>query len=211
MTIHDTAAPVPFAGIQSPGAPGRALPGALAATGAVLLALGAVLGPVMMFDPSPYSVKSGESAHLVHYALWAGCLIVLSQVYPLLGGGSSGAGMVSARAGVAAGAGVALDACTRFALAFYNPFLASHAPDLLDTAPDAVLLVPLLSAGVAAMSGTVWLAVSGWRRGTFPWPAAVLLLIGAVTIPAIGPLSNVAVGGALLWIGLSVLRRRGRA
>ena len=54
----------------------------------------------------------------------------------------------------------------------------------------------------------IWLGVSGWRARVFPRAAVVLLVIGAVAIPAIGPLSNVLVGTAVLWIGSALLRRR---
>ena len=188
---------------------GRGVMLGLSVSGGVLLALGAALGPIMMFDPRPYSELAGTSAHLVHYAIWTACLVALSQLYPRLGGMHAGAGRrVSAVAATVAAVGVALDACARFALAFFNPLLANHEPYLLDTAPDAVLLVPSIGAGLVAMIGTVWLGVSGWRARVFPRPAAVLLVIGAITIPAIGTLSNILVGAGLAWIGVAALRRR---
>jgi hypothetical protein len=181
----------------------------LGVTGGVLLALGVSLGPVMLLDPRPYSELAGTGAHLVHYAVWTVCLVALSQLLPRLGGvRGAGARAVSPVAATVAGAGVALDACARFSLAFFNPVLARHEPALLDTPPDAVVLVPSLAVGVLAMVGVAWLGVSGWRAGVFPRPAVVLLVIGAVAIPALGPVSNVLVGAALTWIGIAALRRR---
>jgi hypothetical protein len=164
----------------------------------------------MMFSSSPYSELSGTTGHLVHYAVWTACLIALSQLYPRLAGMSLTPGRrISTVAATVAAVGVALDACGRFVLAFVNPMLAEHEPSLLDTTPDAVLLVPLLGGGVVAMVGTVWLAVSGRRAGVFPRTSTVLLILGAVMIPAIGPLSTVVLGAALVWIGLGAGRRRG--
>lgn len=181
---------------------------ALTVTGGVLLALGVTLGPMMMLDSRPYSELSGTAAHLTHYAVWTACLVALSQLLPRLGGMRVGrTRAVSSVAATVAGVGAALDACARFGLAFFNPMLARHEPHLLDTPPDAVLLVPSIAAGVVAMVGLVWVGVSGWRAGVFPRPAVVLLVVGAVAIPAIGPLSNGLVGAALVWIGIASLRR----
>lgn len=182
---------------------------ALTLTGAGLLALGVGLGPYMMFDSRPYSELSATPQHLVHYAVWAACLVALSQIYPRLAGLTGPHGRsVSVAAATAAGVGAALDACARFMLAFVNPFLAAHEPALLDSAPDAILLVPTLGVGVAAMVGVIWLGVSGWRAQVFPRPAVVLLVVGSLAIPVMGPLSNAFVGAALMWCGIAASRRR---
>lgn len=195
--------------VASPAAAGRGTMLGLAVTGGVLLTLGVTLGPIMMLDTRPYSELSATTAHLVHYAVWTGCLVALSQLLPRLGGLRADRGRaVSSVAASVAGAGVALDACARFGLAFFNPILATEDPHLLDTPPDAILLVPSISAGVVAMVGLVWLGVSGWRAGVFPRPAVALLVVGALAIPAIGPFSNGLVGAALVWIGITALRRR---
>ena len=180
----------------------------LTLTGGILLGLGLVLGSTIMFDPRPYSEISATTAHTVHYAIWVACLVALSQLYPRLAGLSARPGRaISAAAATAAGVGAALDACARFMLAFVNPVLAEHAPDLLDTPPDAILLVPTIGVGVVAMVGVVWLAVSAAMAGVVPRAAAALLAIGAVAIPAAGPLSNVLVGAALVWFGIAAKRR----
>jgi hypothetical protein len=188
----------------------RTVFGGLAAVGAVLLLLGVTLSPLMMFSSSSYSELSGTTGHLLHYAVWTACLVALSQLYPRLAGMSLVPGRkISTAAATLAAVGVALDACGRFVLAFVNPMLAEHEPSLLDTTPDAVLLVPLLGGGAIAMVGTVWLAVSGRRAGVFTRTATVMLVLGAVAIPAIGPLSNVILGAALVCIGVGAGRRQG--
>lgn len=182
---------------------------ALSIVGALLFALGVGLGPLMMFDSRAYSELSAAPQHLAHYALWAACLVALSQLYPRLAGLSGPSGRsVSTAAATAAGVGAALDACARFLLAFVNPYLAAHEPTLLDDAPDAILLVPTLGVGVVAMVGVIWLGVSGWRARVFPRAAVVLLVVGAIAIPALGPLSNIFLGAGLMWCGIAANRRR---
>lgn len=205
-TITTQGATVRAAGSSSDGY--RVALRALTITGTVLLALGVTLGPTMMFDSRPYSELVTTSQHLVHYLVWTACLVALSQIYPRLAGlGGHQGRRVSAIAATAAAVGAALDACARFTLTFVNPYLAAHEPALLDTPPDAVLLVPAIGASVVAMIGTTWLGVSGWRALAFPRPAVVLLVIGALAIPAIGPLSNALLGSALAWIGIAASRQ----
>lgn len=182
---------------------------ALTLTGGVLFVLGVGLGPLVMFDSRPYSELAATPQHLVHYGVWTVCLVALGQIFPRLAGLTGPQGRpVSAAAATAAGVGVTLDACARFLLAFANPYLSAQEPALLDTTPDAILLVPTLGVGVVAMVGVIWLGVSGWRAEVFPRPAVALLVLGSVAIPALGPLSNVLVGAALVWCGMAASRRR---
>jgi hypothetical protein len=176
---------------------------AVAVAGAALALNGAVLGSRLFFDSRDYSEVVSTRLHLVHYVVWTACLVALSQLYPRIAAlrGPTGSGIARGILTLAA-VGAALDACSRFTLAFVNPYLAAHQPALLDTAPDAVLLVPLLGTGVVAMVGVAAMGVVGWRRMVLPRPLAVLLIVGAVAIPAIGPMANVPLGVALAWLGV---------
>jgi hypothetical protein len=181
----------------------------LTLTGAALAGNGLLLGTQLFLDARDYSVVAAGELHLAHYVVWTACLVALSQLYPRLGvlTGRSGSTLPSAVLALA-GVGAALDACARFVSAFVTPYLAARNPALVDSAPDAVLLVPLLATGVVAMAGTAALGVSAWRRQVFPRPAAALLVLGGVAIPALGPVSNVLLGVALAWIGIAARRRR---
>lgn len=180
--------------------PARQLPAIpLAIVGGLLLVNAVPFGTSMFTDTgTPYSVSSQTSLHLAHYVVWTACLVALGQLYPRI----RGVGW----AGILAAVGVCLDACARFAEAFFVPYLGREAPALLDSPPDAGLLVPLLGSGVVAMIGTATLAVVAWRRRVFPRPAAALLLVGAVIVPVLGPVSNVFIGTALLWAGVAARR-----
>lgn len=189
--------------------PARGVGLGLLITGAVFAGNGLFLGSQLFFDSRDYSQVATGTGHLVHYLVWTLCLVALSQLYPRMEHLPSATGRsMPAPLVAAAGAGAALDACARFTSAFVTPYLARHDPQLVDSAPDAVLLVPLLATGVVAMVATAALAVAGLRRRVFPRPAAVLLLLGAIAIPVLGPVSNVLLGVALVWIGWT--SRRGR-
>jgi hypothetical protein len=172
-------------------------------TGVVLAVNGAVLGSRMFFDSRDYSEVAATRLHLVHYVVWTVCLVALSQLYPRLSAmrGPTGRGIARGALTLAA-VGAALDACSRFTVAFVNPYLAAHEPALLDTAPDSVLLVPLLATGVVAMVGIVAIGVIAWRRAVLPRLLVVLLIVGGLAVPAIGPMANVPLGGALAWLGV---------
>jgi hypothetical protein len=176
---------------------------ALTVTGAALALNAGVLGSRLFFDSRDYSEVASTPLHLVHYVVWTACLVALSQLYPRIVAlrGPTGPGIARGVLTLAA-VGAALDACSRFVQAFVNPYLAAHQPALLDTAPDSVLLVPLLGTGVVAMVGIAAMGVLGWRRAVLPRPLAVLLIIGAVAIPVIGPMANVPFGVALAWLGV---------
>lgn len=194
--------------VQAPTITATGVPVGLAVTGAVFTVNGLVLGTQLFLDPRDYSQVAGSTLHLVHYIVWTACLVALTQLYPRLGSvkGRSGATLPGAVLALA-GAGAALDACSRFVSAFVTPYLAGRAPGLVDSAPDAILLVPLLATGVFAMAATAALGATAWRRRIFPRPAALLLVLGGVAIPVLGPVSNVLLGLALVWIGFAVRER----
>lgn len=181
----------------------------LTVTGAVLAANGLLLGSQLFFDSREYSQVATGGMHLAHYLVWTVCLVALCQIYPRLGSLRSVTGStIPATVLLLAGAGAALDACARFVSAFVTPYLAERQPSLVDSAPDQILLVPLLLTGVVAMLGTAALGVSAGRRRVFPRAAAALLVAGGVAIPVLGPVSNVLLGVALVWIGLAARSRR---
>jgi hypothetical protein len=196
MTAIST--PVPAATIST------RVPLGLGAIGAALMGNGLLLGTQLFFDSRDYSQVATGGLHLAHYVVWTACLVALSQLYPRLGAlrGRTGS-VLPGTVLVLAGVGAALDACARFVSAFVTPYLAERQPGLVDSAPDAILLVPLLACGVVAMVGTAALGVSAWRRRVFPRPAAALLVVGGVAIPVLGPISNVLLGMALVWVSVT--------
>ncbi len=190
-------------------APSTAAPTGVAVVGAVLALNAAALGTQLMFGSAErYSQIADDLVHLVHYVTWTLCLLALTQLIPRLRGvpGTDGRTLPEP---VLVGASVttALLACVQFTQAFVSPYLAGAAPDLLDSTPSAIFLVPVLGAGVIAMVGMAALGVVAWRRGVVPLPAAALLVVGGLAIPALGPVSNVLLGAGLIWLGTAGRRR----
>lgn len=194
--VHRTTAAPPSA-TAAPGVPRVAL----GVVGLTLVGT-ALLGSLIFFDSSDYSEVAGGTVHLVHYALWTACLVALSQLFPTLGGmrGRDGRSVSPVVLRIAA-VGAAVAACPTFVFTFVNPYLAEHAPVLLDNPPDGlVLMLPLLGGQAATMVGTATFAVAAALRRVVPVPAAVVLTLGALALPAIGPMSNLLVGAGLVWV-----------
>lgn len=173
----------------------------LGVVGVALAANAVALGAPLFLDARDYSQVADSGLHLAHYVVWTACLVALSQLYPALGGlrGRDGRALPVAVLRLA-GAGAALAACATFVQTFVNPYLAAHDPALLDSAPDAILLVPLLATSAAAMVGTAAFGIAGGLRRVIPMPAAVLLVLGGLVIPVLGPVSNLFVGAGLVWV-----------
>jgi len=178
----------------------------LGVVGALLAVNAVVLAPLLFFDTQDYSEVAGTTVHLAHYVVWTACLVALSQLFPLLGGlrGRDGRGVPATVLRTAA-VGAALAACAQFVTAFVNAFLADVAPHLLDTAPDAVLLVPLIVVTAVAGLAVAAFGIVGGTRRALSAPAAVLIVVSGVALPVLGPLSN-----ALLGLGLVLVAWRGR-
>lgn len=114
-------------GPTDPTSPARQLPAVpLAVVGGVLLVNAVPFGTRMFTDTgTPCSVSSQTSLHLAHDVGWTACLVALGQLDSRI----RGVGW----AGILAAVGVCLDACARFAEAFFVPYLGRGAPALLDS------------------------------------------------------------------------------
>ena len=180
----------------------------LTGLGAVMAANSLVLGSQLMVDSRPFSTVASTPVHLAYYCTLLVLLGVLAQVLPHLGSvaGSTGQRFPSSILALA-GVGVFLDAGTRFAEAFVVPFIAARAPELLDTSPSSVLMGAMVTAWVVYLVGLVSLGIAAYRRRIFPRPAAVLLIVGGLSVPVVGPLSGLLIGPALAWGGNSARRR----
>jgi hypothetical protein len=179
---------------------------AMGVSGVVLLLNAGLLGSRLLFDSRPFSAAAVEGTHLLFWTIQLAALVALAQVYPRLGRLVRGGRRLPELALTLAGVGVVLDAATRFLEAFAVPVLAERYPEFVDNTPPAMLLVPLLGAGVVHMVGLLALAWAAFARGIFPRPAAVLIGVGGVAVPAIGPLAGVLLGAGLAWAARSALR-----
>lgn len=181
---------------------------ALVLCGGVLAVNAVALGAPLFLDSRPFSEVAVTPLHLAFWSIQLAALVALSQVYPHLRALTGPDGRrIPEGALVLLGVGVVLDAATRFLEAFAVPAMAeAHAP-FIDTTPPASLLVPLLAAGVVHMAGLVALAVFAFRRRILPRPAAVLIAVGGLAVPTIGPVAGLLLGAGLAWGGVARLRR----
>jgi hypothetical protein len=182
---------------------------ALAALGLVMCAGAALLGSRLMLDSRPFSEIGGTAAQVAYNGLLLLLLVGLVLLLPAIGRlpGSDGRTLPRWTLGLV-GAGAILDACTRFDQAFTVPFLADHAPELLDQSPASMLMTAMVAAWVVYDVGLVVLGVVAFRRRIFSRSAAVLVAVGGALIPLAGPFAVMVVGGGLAWAGASVVRRQ---
>lgn len=180
---------------------------ALGVVGAVLVVNAAVLGPMIMFDSRPFSEIGGLPQHRVFNVVLLLCVGALAVLLPRLAQVPGRTGRaVPATVALAAGFGAYLDGGTRFVEAFVVPFLADKAPALLDETLGGVLMYAMVTAWILWSLALIALGVTAYRARVFPRAAAVLLVLGALVIPAIGPIAGVLVGGAFVWSALSARR-----
>jgi hypothetical protein len=89
--------------------------------------------------------------------------------------------------------------------AFFGPWLAKAAPELLDTDPAGIVVAGvMLSIGLFALGWFLFGLIS-LRAGVLPRGAAILLMIGAVLFAVAGvlelPFAPVLFGAAVVWLG----------
>jgi hypothetical protein len=179
----------------------------LSGVGIVMATNSLFLGTRLMFDGRPFSEVAATLPHLAYNVILLVALAVFSQVLPRLSGVTGAAGRTFPEPVlVLAGGGVFFDACTRFGEAFMVPFISRHAPELLDNTPSTLLMSAMVASWTAYLAGLVALGVTAYRRRIFPRPAAVLLCLGGLSVPAVGPLSGLLIGPALAWCGWAARR-----
>lgn len=85
------------------------------------------------------------------------------------------------------------------------PWLASVAPDVLDITDGGTLQTTMMVVQVAFLVVNVTFAVTLWRAGHSKL-GAVLMILGALAIPAVGPIGAGLVGLGLALVALGALR-----
>ena len=121
---------------------------------------------------------------------------------------SQAAGRLGLVAFLIAFSGTALVVGDFYANTFVTPLVAQGAPEFLDDPLSGMMQVWLpFSFGVLALS---WLPLSvcTLRARVYPRGASWCLLVGAVLALVPFPLANLPFYGALVWVGLRLLRTR---
>lgn len=180
----------------------------LVVVGGVITLNAATLGMMLMFGPwETFSETAASRVHLGFQAILLACVAALNLLLPRLAGlrGSTGR-VLPAWVLVLAAVATFADGGTRFVFTFVVPWLADAAPALLDEDGGGSLMAAMVSAWVLFTLALVCLGVTAYRRRVFPRPACVLLAVGGLAVPAIGPAAGVLLGPALVWAALARLR-----
>ena len=93
--------------------------------------------------------------------------------------------------------------------AFFGPWLAEVAPQILSSDPTGTVIAGILLTYLLFALGWLLFGLASLRSGELPRGASVLLMIGAVIFPVLGfleiPLSAVLYGAAVAWMGYALL------
>ena len=183
---------------------------ALAVIGALLIANGAWYTP-LMFSAGTEQKFSETGATWQFQAFYVASLVILvalALITPALAGlvGRTGRQLPGWLPGLLTMA-VVLQTATVYAQAFVVPHLADVAPAALDNEQIDAFAVSMLGIWVAYSLAWIAVAVLGAIRRLVPIGSAVLIGLGALVIPVIGPGGSVLIGSGLLsWALLRLLR-----
>ena len=182
----------------------------LAAVGTILLVNGAWYAPIMFSgDPSAKLSEYGDELpfrlyYYVYLAAMAALVLLLPRLDHLRG--STGRTLPRWIVPLLLVTTV-LQAGTVYAQAFIVPFLAEVAPVALDHAEIELFAISMMAIWSAFSLALVALAVAGLMRRVVPAPAAVMIGVGALAVPILGPAGSLLIGGGLVvWAVARLLR-----
>ncbi len=92
--------------------------------------------------------------------------------------------------------------------AFFGPWLAQAAPELLDADPTGAVIAGVLVSYVLFALGWFLFGLASLRAGVLPRGAAILLMIGALLFVVVSvmelPFTGVLYGAAVAWMGYAL-------
>ena len=188
--------------------PATRLPACLAALGLVLAANGA-FGITWLFDGAERFSQTAASWQFATFQrvqlLALVFLVLLVPTFAQLRG-RTGRGLPS---GVLLGlaAAAVLQAGTVFAMAFVAPFFAGIAPEVMDVENGGTFAAAMSVVWVTFVVAVAVFGITAVRRKIFPLAAGVLVVLGGLLTPMLGPVAGIALGGGLL-VAASALRSR---
>lgn len=94
---------------------------------------------------------------------------------------------------------------------FVAPVLLEEAPTLLSEEGPVLIMVGFILNFAVYSLGWLLFGIATFRARVFPRAAAILLMVG-VLLPLTGlPWIFIVWNSAVIWLGLSILREKGRA
>lgn len=180
---------------------------ALLVTAALLAVSGLVLGPIWLVVPGEFSDTVATPAYAISQQVSWALLTVLIVLVPSLA--TAGRRPLPAWIVPAVQIALAAQAATHFVQGFVLPWLVTVAPDVLDITEGGSLQITMTVIWIAFLIVTVTFGVTLWRAG-FSRIGAVLMMLGALATPVVGPIGAGLVGLGLVLVAAGALRARSR-
>lgn len=195
---------------STPASTPRRIGTALAVVGALLIANGAWYTPLMLSagTDQKFSETAATWQFQAFYVVSLVIMVALALITPTLGGlvGRTGRRLPGWLPGLLTLA-VILQTNTLYAQAFVAPHLAQVAPAALDHDELDLFAMSMIAVWVVYSLTWITLVIVGVTRRLLPLGSALLIGVGALVIPVIGPGGSVLIGAGLLsWAALRILR-----
>lgn len=180
---------------------------ALLTVGALLAVNGLVLGPMWLVVPGQFSATVASPAYVISQQVSWALLTVLIVLVPVLA--KTGRRSLPAWIIPLAQIALAAQAALHFTQGFVLPWLAGVAPEVLDITDGGSLQLTMTVVQIAFLVVNVAFAVTLWWAGHSK-TGAVLMMLGALAVPAVGPIGAGVLGLGLALVALRALRLRTR-
>jgi hypothetical protein len=171
-----------------------------------LFMLNGVLGIQWLFDGAENFSETAASWQFATFQrVYLLLLVALTVLVPGFGAlrGRSGRRIPSAVLAVLTGA-LVLQAGTVFTMAFVAPFYAEVAPATLDITDGGMFEASMSAVWVTFAVAVIAFGVAVLRSGTLPRATGVLLVVGALITPVLGPVGSILLGTAFVGAGISL-------
>ncbi len=184
----------------------------LSGLAAVVAGLLLTIGDLLSFATEPENLSEWATMPS-YFFVWF--LYLLSGVLLLVGlvglyaYQSEAAGILGLVGFVGAFSGTALVLGAIWAQLFVAPFLAVQSPGALDTEPTGSLAAGFTLSFALLAVGWLLFRIAALRARVYPQVAVIVLIIGAVVGFLPIPLTELVLNVAVVWLGLSLLSRRG--
>jgi uncharacterized membrane protein len=162
--------------------------------------------------PENFSEEALTTTYMVQSVLWLiGALLLLVAVVGLHARQSEAADALGLAGFLTALIGTGLLVGTFWTNAFIPPALAVEAPAVLDAeSPPGSLAFGFFFSLIVFGLGWAFLGVAMLRARVYPRVAAILLIIGALLVPAPLPATALVIEAVLIWLGVISLRSEER-
>jgi uncharacterized membrane protein len=161
--------------------------------------------------PENFSEEALTTTYMVQSVLWLiGALLLLVAVVGLHARQSEAAGALGLAGFLTALIGTGLLVGTFWINVFIPPALAVEAPAVLDAEPAGSLAFGFFFSLIVFGLGWAFFGVAMLRARVYPRVAAILLIIGALLVPAPLPATALVIEAVLIWLGVISLRSEER-